>query len=40
MQQDGSYLSDDREFIYSLDTSSGAGLLRITSVCKKQALRL
>ncbi|EAL3832330.1 hypothetical protein A9743_00635 [Campylobacter upsaliensis] len=40
LQQDGSYLSDDREFIYSLDTSSGAGILRITSVCKKTSFTL
>mgnify|MGYP003372718848 FL=1 len=37
LQKDGSYISDDKQFIYSLDTS-GTGLLRITSVCKRQAL--
>ncbi|MCR2113675.1 hypothetical protein CUPS4064_05910 [Campylobacter upsaliensis] len=40
LQQDGSYLSDDREFIYSLDTSSGAGILHITSMCKKTSFTL
>lgn len=40
LQQDGSYLSDDREFIYSLDTSSGAGILHITSACKKTSFTL
>ncbi|WP_304210987.1 hypothetical protein [Helicobacter canis] len=39
LQKDGSYMSDDREFVYSLDTS-GAGLLRITSVCKKTSFTL
>ena len=39
LQQDGSYMSDDKQFIYSLDTS-GAGLLRITSVCKKTSFTL
>ena len=39
LQNDGSYMSDDKQFIYSLDTS-GAGLLRITSVCKKTSFTL
>lgn len=40
LQQNGSYLSDDKEFVYSLDTSSGAGILRIASVCKKTSFTL
>ena len=39
LQKDGSYMSDDKQFIYSLDMS-GAGLLRITSVCKKTSFTL
>ena len=39
LQKDGSYISDDKQFIYSLDTS-GTGLLRITSVCKKTSFTL
>lgn len=39
LQKDGSFLSEDRQFIYNLDTS-GAGILHIISVCKKTSFTL
>ncbi|MDO4674207.1 hypothetical protein [Campylobacter sp.] len=39
LQEDGSYLSDDGEFIYTLDTSR-VSILSVRSVCEKNAFQI